>query len=73
MPCRYRRYLVADADALLAVPSLVLSVRDNFFVPYRFAAMAAARIPGATLVNVEGGGHLFGLRRPRFQNGALLN
>ena len=59
----------ADAYALLAVPTLVLSVRDDPLMPSQLAVMAAAPIPGATLVNVEGDGHLFGPRRPRFQNG----
>jgi pimeloyl-ACP methyl ester carboxylesterase len=27
--------------------------------PYRFAAQAASRIPGASLVTIEGGGHVF--------------
>ena len=41
------------------VPTLVISSRDDTFAPYRFAAKAAARIPGAKLVSVEGGGHWF--------------
>lgn len=43
----------------LTVPTLVISARDDNFAPYRFAAEAAARIPGAKLVSIEGGGHWF--------------
>jgi pimeloyl-ACP methyl ester carboxylesterase len=53
--------LAADRSPLeqLTVPTLVISARDDPLAPYRFAAKAAARIPGARLVTVEGGGHFF--------------
>jgi pimeloyl-ACP methyl ester carboxylesterase len=43
----------------LAVPTLVISAKDDPLAPYRFAAQAASRIPGARLVTIERGGHLF--------------
>jgi pimeloyl-ACP methyl ester carboxylesterase len=43
----------------LAVPTLVISARDDPLAPYRFAAQAASRIPGARLVTIERGGHPF--------------
>jgi pimeloyl-ACP methyl ester carboxylesterase len=53
--------LVADRFPLeqLTVPTLVICARDDPLAPYRFAAKAAPRIPGARLVAVEGGGHFF--------------
>lgn len=53
--------LAADRFPLeqLAVPALVISARDDPLVPYRFAARAAPRIPGARLATIERGGHLF--------------
>jgi pimeloyl-ACP methyl ester carboxylesterase len=43
----------------LAVPTLVISARDDPLTPYRFAAAAAPRIPGARSVAIWRGGHLF--------------
>jgi pimeloyl-ACP methyl ester carboxylesterase len=43
----------------LRVPTLVISARDDPLAPYRHAAQAASRIPGARLVTVERGGHPF--------------
>lgn len=53
--------LVADRFPLeqLTVPTLVISARDDPLAPYRFAARAASRIPGARLVTINGGGHFF--------------
>jgi pimeloyl-ACP methyl ester carboxylesterase len=53
--------LAADRFPLeqLTAPTLVISARDDPLAPYRFAAQAASRIPGARLVTIEGGGHLF--------------
>ena len=54
--------LAADRFPLeqLTVPTLVINARDDTsFAPYRIAAEAAARIPGAELVSIEGGGHWF--------------
>jgi pimeloyl-ACP methyl ester carboxylesterase len=52
--------LAADRFPLeqLTVPALVISARDDPLAPYRFAAQAASRIPGARLVTIERGGHL---------------
>jgi pimeloyl-ACP methyl ester carboxylesterase len=52
---------VADRFPLeqLAVPTLVISARDDPLAPYRFAAEAAPRIPGAKFVTIGSGGHLF--------------
>jgi TAP-like protein len=48
--------LAADRFPLeqLAVPTLVISARDDPLAPYRYAARAASRIPGARLVTIEG-------------------
>lgn len=43
----------------LTVPTLVVHARDDHLAPYRSAAEAASRIPGAKLVTIEGGGHIF--------------
>jgi pimeloyl-ACP methyl ester carboxylesterase len=43
----------------LAVPTLVISARDDPLAPYRYAAQAASRIPGARLVTIDGGGRPF--------------
>ena len=43
----------------IGVPTLVISARDDTLAPYRFTANAVARIPGAKLVSIEGGGHWF--------------
>lgn len=43
----------------LTVPTLVVHARDDHLAPYRFAADAAPRIPGAKLVTIERGGHIF--------------
>jgi pimeloyl-ACP methyl ester carboxylesterase len=53
--------LVADRFPFerLRVPTLVVSARDDPLAPHRFAVKAAARIPGAKLVTVQGGGHFF--------------
>lgn len=53
--------LAADRFPLeqLTVPTLVISAKDDPSAPYRFAAAPAARIPGARLVTIDSGGHLF--------------
>ena len=54
--------LAADRFPLeeIAVATLIINARDDMsFAPYRFAAQAAARIPGAKLVGIESGGHWF--------------
>jgi pimeloyl-ACP methyl ester carboxylesterase len=54
--------LAADRFPLeqLTVPTLVINARDDTtFAPYRFAATAADRIPGAKLVTIQSGGHWF--------------
>jgi 2-hydroxy-6-oxonona-2,4-dienedioate hydrolase len=53
--------LAADRFPLeqLTVLTLLISASDDHLAPYRFAAQAASRIPGASLVTIEGGGHVF--------------
>jgi pimeloyl-ACP methyl ester carboxylesterase len=53
--------LAADRFPLeqLTVPTLVISAKDDPLAPHRFAVEAAGRIPGARLVAINGGGHLF--------------
>ena len=43
----------------LTVPTLIISAEDDPLAPYAFATVAAQRIPGARLVTIERGGHLF--------------
>jgi pimeloyl-ACP methyl ester carboxylesterase len=43
----------------LTVPTLIINARDDHLAPYRFAASAASRIPGANLVSIDRGGHIF--------------
>jgi pimeloyl-ACP methyl ester carboxylesterase len=52
--------LAADRFPLeeLKVPTLVISAKDDPLAPHRFAVQAAARIPGARFVAIDGGGHL---------------
>lgn len=53
--------LAADRFPLeqLTVPTLIINARDDHLAPYRFAAGAASRIPGAKLVSIDRGGHIF--------------
>jgi pimeloyl-ACP methyl ester carboxylesterase len=53
--------LAADRFPLeqLTVPTLVISAKDDPLAPHRFAVEAAGRIPGARLVAIDSGGHLF--------------
>lgn len=57
----YVSNMVADRFPLeeLTVPALVINARDDPLAPYRFAADAASRIPGARLATIEAGGHFF--------------
>jgi pimeloyl-ACP methyl ester carboxylesterase len=43
----------------LTVPTLIIAARDDSLAPYRFAPLAAERIPGAMLVPIDAGGHCF--------------
>lgn len=43
----------------LSMPTLVISARDDWLAPYPAAVIAARRIPRATLITIEDGGHLF--------------
>ena len=53
--------LAADRFPLeqLKVPTLVISAKDDPLAPHRFAVEAAGRIPGARLLAIDTGGHLF--------------
>jgi pimeloyl-ACP methyl ester carboxylesterase len=56
---------VADPDVnnypleALTVPTLIVHAKDDPLVSYAAAQRAAHRIPGARLVSMERGGHLF--------------
>ena len=52
---------VADRSPFeqLEVPTLIISASGDTLAPYAFATRAARRIPNATLVTIERGGHLF--------------
>jgi pimeloyl-ACP methyl ester carboxylesterase len=41
------------------VATLLVDAADDHLVPYDHVPSAAAGIPGAQLVTIEGGGHLF--------------
>lgn len=43
----------------IRVPTLLVHAADDRLAPYECAAPAASRIPGAQLVTIEAGGHLF--------------
>ena len=43
----------------LTVPTLVLSAKDDWLAPYPAAVAAASRMPNASLVTIEDGGHEF--------------
>jgi pimeloyl-ACP methyl ester carboxylesterase len=43
----------------LTVPTLVVSAVDDHWAPYTHAVTAASRVPGAQLVTIDQGGHLF--------------
>jgi pimeloyl-ACP methyl ester carboxylesterase len=53
--------LVADGFPLeeLTVPTLIVSAVDDPWARHSYAVEAAARIPGAKLVTIDRGGHLF--------------
>jgi pimeloyl-ACP methyl ester carboxylesterase len=53
--------LAADRFPLeqLAVPTLIVSAADDPWARHPYAVTAAARIPGARLVTIDRGGHLF--------------
>lgn len=55
----------------IAVPTLVVVGRDDEFTPVSDAQLMHERIPDATLVVVEGAGHLPNLERPTEFNAAL--
>ena len=52
---------VADRFPLerLTMPTLVVSAVDDHWAPHGYAVTAAERIPGAKLLTIEQGGHLF--------------
>jgi pimeloyl-ACP methyl ester carboxylesterase len=43
----------------IAVPTLIIHAADDTLAHYETAPRAAARIPGARLVTIDRGGHLF--------------
>jgi pimeloyl-ACP methyl ester carboxylesterase len=53
--------LVADRFGFeeLAVPTLIVSAADDHWARHQYAVSAAGRIPGAKLVTIDQGGHLF--------------
>jgi pimeloyl-ACP methyl ester carboxylesterase len=53
--------MVADRFGFeeLTVPTLIVSAMDDPWAPYTYAVTAAGRIPGAKLVTIDRGGHLF--------------
>jgi pimeloyl-ACP methyl ester carboxylesterase len=74
--CRVRGIASFDAfDALahLSVPTLVLTGSHDRLVPPENSHRLAARIPGAELRVIEGGGHVFFVEQPEATNRALLD
>ena len=63
---------VFDALPRLTVPTLVLTGSHDGLVPPENAQRLAARIPGAELAVIEGGGHVFFVEQPEATNRALL-
>jgi aminoacrylate hydrolase len=64
---------VFDALPGLSVPTLVVTGSHDRLVPPENAHRLAARIPGAELAVVEGGGHVFYVEQPEATNRALLD
>ncbi len=63
---------VFDALPRLAVPTLVLTGSHDRLVPPENSRCLAARIPGAQLRVIEGGGHMFFVEQPEAANRTLL-
>ena len=53
--------------------TLVLAGAGDRVIPPRCSELVASRIPGATLVQIEGGSHAMYLERPRVFNRQVLN
>lgn len=64
---------VFDALPRLTVPTLVLTGSHDRLVPPENSHRLAARIPGAQLTVIEGGGHVFFVEQPEAANRALLD
>jgi len=55
----------------IRVPVLVLTASQDRLTPPKYGAFLAGRIPGASLVNIEGAGHLSPLEKPEEVSRAL--
>lgn len=64
---------VFDALPRLTVPTLVLTGSHDRLVPTENSQRLAARIPGAALAVIQGGGHVFFVEQPEASNRALLD
>lgn len=64
---------VADQVKDLAVPTLVITGKQDILVPPENSRMLAARIPNAELVEIDQAGHIFFCEQPDAVNNALLN
>ncbi len=65
-------FSVWDELGALSVPTLVITGEDDRLLPHENSRRLAERIPGARLVLVEGGGHVFFVEQPDTTNRELL-
>lgn len=56
---------VRDQIEQIAAPTLVLAAREDRMVKLKFSETLSERIPNATLVVIEGAGHMFPLEKPQ--------
>jgi pimeloyl-ACP methyl ester carboxylesterase len=56
---------VRDQIERIAAPTLVLAAREDRMVKLKFSETLSERIPNATLVVIEGAGHMFPLEKPQ--------
>lgn len=56
----------------IAAPTLVLGADEDRMVRLKFSVTLAERIPNATLVTIQGAGHMFPLEKPKEVAGAVM-
>ena len=64
---------VADQVREIAVPTLVITGKQDILVPPENSKMLAARIPNAELVEIDQAGHVFFCEQADATNAALLD
>jgi pimeloyl-ACP methyl ester carboxylesterase len=67
-----RRDSVVDAIAGVDVPTLVVVGAEDRSLPPRLSGQIAERMPNASLVEIDGAGHLSALEQPEAVTDAML-